>query len=66
MKEQVTTGRSTLRIVDIKTGQLEKDYFIPDSTIFGEGITIFKNKIYQLTWQSNKIFVYNLDDFSDP
>ena len=57
---------STLRIVDPKTGTVEKKYLIPDTSIFGEGITIFKNKIYQLTWQSHKIFVYNLDDITKP
>ncbi|KAA9038609.1 glutaminyl-peptide cyclotransferase [Ginsengibacter hankyongi] len=57
---------SSLRIVDIKTGTPEKKYVIPDPTIFGEGITIFKNKIYQLTWQNHKIFVYNLDDIMHP
>ena len=59
-------GTSNLRIVDIKTGQIEKNYLIPDTSIFGEGITIFKNKIYQLTWQNHKIFVYNLNDISHP
>jgi len=58
--------QSTLRIVDIKTGKPEKEYLIPDPTIFGEGITIFKNKIYQLTWQNHKIFVYNLNDIMHP
>jgi glutamine cyclotransferase len=57
---------STLRIVDPKTGKVEKKYLIPDTSIFGEGITIFKNKIYQLTWQSKKIFVYNLNDITHP
>ena len=57
---------STLRIVDPRTGNVEKKYLIPDTSIFGEGITIFKNKIYQLTWQSHKIFVYNLDDITHP
>ena len=57
---------STLRIVDPKSGKVEKKYLIPDSTIFGEGITIFKNKIYQLTWQSKKIFVYNLNNIMHP
>jgi glutaminyl-peptide cyclotransferase len=57
---------SSLRITDIKTGKVEKEYLIPDSSVFGEGITIYKNKIYQLTWQSNKIFVYNLNDISHP
>ena len=58
--------QSRLRITDIKTGQAEQSYLIPDNTVFGEGITIFKNKIYQLTWQSNKIFVYNIGDIMHP
>jgi glutamine cyclotransferase len=57
---------STLRIVDPTTGKVEKKYLIPDTTIFGEGITIFKDKIYQLTWQSHKIYVYNLNDITHP
>lgn len=57
---------STLRIVDPKTGKVEKKYLIPDTSIFGEGITIFKNKIYQLTWTSKKIFVYNINDITHP
>jgi len=56
--------KSTLRIVDIKTGNPEKKYLIPDANIFGEGITIFKDRIYQLTWENNKIFVYNVSDIS--
>jgi glutamine cyclotransferase len=57
-------NQSTLRIVDIKSGIPEKKYLIKDAAIFGEGITIFNNKIYQLTWQNNKVFVYNLKDIS--
>jgi glutamine cyclotransferase len=59
-------GQSRLRITDIKTGKVDQDHLIPDSSVFGEGITIFHNKIYQLTWQSHKIFVYNLDDITHP
>lgn len=58
--------QSSLRIVDIKTGNVEKKYTLPDPEVFGEGITIFKNKIYQLTWQNKKIFVYNLIDITKP
>jgi glutamine cyclotransferase len=58
--------KTTLRIVDIKSGKPEREYFVPDTKIFGEGITIFKNKIYQLTWQTHKIFVYNLNDIMHP
>jgi glutaminyl-peptide cyclotransferase len=56
--------KTTLRIVDIKTGRVEKKYLIPDTSIFGEGITIFKDKLYQLTWTSHKVFVYNLSDIT--
>ena len=59
-------GTSNLRVVDIKTGAVEKNHLIADSLVFGEGITIFKNKIYQLTWTNNKIFVYNVDDIAKP
>ncbi len=57
---------SSLRIVDIQSGKPEKEYDIADKNIFGEGITIFKNKIYQLTWQNHKVFVYNLTDITRP
>jgi len=57
---------SSLRIVDINSGKPEKIYRMGSKDIFGEGITIFKGKIYQLTWQSNKVFVYNLNDITKP
>ena len=59
-------NQSTLRIVDIKTGQTEQKFLIKDSNIFGEGVTIFNKKIYQLTWQSHKIFVYNVNNIMHP
>jgi glutamine cyclotransferase len=59
-------NQSTLRIVDIKTGQPVQKFLIKDPNIFGEGITIFNKKIYQLTWQSHKIFVYKVDDIMHP
>ena len=58
--------KSSLRIVNIKTGIPEKKYVIPDPKIFGEGITILNNKLYQLTWENKKIFVYNLSDITKP
>lgn len=59
-------NRSNLRVVDIKSGKVEKNYLIPDKSVFGEGITIFKNKVYQLTWKNQKVYVYNLGDLSHP
>jgi len=59
-------NQSRLRVLDVKNGKVEKEFKIPDASVFGEGITILNNKIYQLTWQNNKIYVYNLDDISHP
>jgi glutamine cyclotransferase len=60
-----TTGRrgqSFLRKVDIKTGDAVQQIALDDK-YFGEGMTIVNNKIYFLTWQSKKGFVYDLDTF---
>lgn len=55
-------GISQLRKLNYKTGEvLSSTDLSPD--LFGEGITILNNKVYQLTWQANKGFVYNLDTF---
>ena len=59
-------GKSRLRIVDLKSGIAEMDHLMTDNSIFGEGITIFKDKLYQLTWKNNKVFVYNLSDLTTP
>ncbi|RYY46788.1 MAG: glutaminyl-peptide cyclotransferase, partial [Chitinophagaceae bacterium] len=34
--------------------------------IFGEGITILKGKLYQLTWQSNIVYVYDVNNINKP
>ncbi len=57
---------SSLRITDYKTGKVEKVHPMGTSKIFGEGITIFNNKIYQLTWQSNIVYVYDINNINTP
>lgn len=54
-------GRSSLRKVDYKTGEILKQIDL-DNTIFGEGMTILNGKIYQLTWQSHIGYIYNVTD----
>jgi glutamine cyclotransferase len=55
-------GRSSLRKVDLQTGKVLKS--IPLSKIyFGEGLAIFQNRIFQLTWLNQTGFVYDLDTF---
>lgn len=60
------TKQSFIQIYDIKTGKVEKKYPIKDDTIFGEGINIINNKLYQLTYQNHVVFVYDLNDLNKP
>ena len=56
-------GYSSLRRVDYKTGKtaLQIDY---PNDIFAESVTVLGDRIYQLSWQNNIVFVYRKDDFS--
>lgn len=59
-------ANSSIRILDKKTGKPEKMHVMGTDKIFGEGITIFKDKIYQLTWQSNKAYRYSINNIEAP
>lgn len=61
------TGRwndSSLRRVDLETGEVQQILMLTDigSGMFGEGITVFEDRIIQLTWQSGRGFVYQAAD----
>ncbi|MFB3763931.1 MAG: glutaminyl-peptide cyclotransferase [Methanotrichaceae archaeon] len=56
-------GKSTLRKVDLKTGKVLAEISLPDS-FFGEGITVWKDRIIQLTWKSGTGLVYYKDNLS--
>lgn len=55
-------GKSTLRKVELKTGKVLQQIKL-DDRYFGEGMTIVNDKIFFLTWQANKGFVYDLETF---
>jgi len=55
-------GHSTLRRVKLETGEILQICELPPQ-FFGEGVTIYKNKIIQLTWKSNIGFVYDKHGF---
>ncbi len=55
-------GRSSLRRVELETGKILQIRTLPDQ-FFGEGVTIYGNKIIQLTWKSHVGFVYDKDSF---
>lgn len=56
-------GMSSLRKINLQQGKTLSVLNL-DSDLFGEGVTIYKDKIYQLTWKSRKGFVYDLNTFS--
>ena len=56
-------GRSSLRRVELATGVVVQSSVLPGQ-FFGEGITVFGNRIIQLTWKSGFGFVYARDSFS--
>lgn len=51
-------GASIVAQVDYKSGVIKKQIGL-DGNYFGEGITILNGKVYQLTWQEQKCFVYD-------
>ena len=56
-------NESSLRKVDIQTGEPVILLNLPGD-IFGEGITIFNDKIFQLTYKSQVGFVYEKESFT--
>jgi glutamine cyclotransferase len=57
-----TEGKSDLREVALETGDVIRMATLP-TNVFGEGITVLGNRIYQLTWKAKKGFVYDLATF---
>ena len=55
-------GTSSIRKVELKTGKVLQQSDL-DEKYFGEGITIFNNKLHQLTWKAGFGIVYNLESF---
>ncbi|MCU0462044.1 MAG: glutaminyl-peptide cyclotransferase [Bacteroidales bacterium] len=53
---------STLREVELTTGKVIRQLNL-SSDLFGEGITLYNNRIYQVTWQSKVGFVYERSTF---
>ncbi|MBL4884238.1 MAG: glutaminyl-peptide cyclotransferase [Planctomycetaceae bacterium] len=51
-------GKSQLRRVNLKTGQVLKAMSLPDR-YFGEGIAVAGDELFQLTWKSRVCFVYD-------
>lgn len=53
---------SSLRKVELKTGKVIKQITVPTG-YFAEGMTVFNNKVFQLTWQEETGFIYDPSTF---
>jgi glutamine cyclotransferase len=51
-------GESSIRKVDLETGEVIKKVALDDS-VFGEGLTLFNDELFQLTWKSGIAYVYD-------
>lgn len=57
-------GRSTLRKVELETGEVVRSLNLPRE-LWGEGLCIHDGRLYQLTWKSNVGFVYDKNTFRE-
>jgi len=56
-------GQSSLRKVELGSGSVLEQYNLA-TQYFAEGITLWDTHIYQLTWQSQIGFIYDLETFA--
>jgi glutaminyl-peptide cyclotransferase len=56
-------GRSSLRKVELETGSVLQKYLLP-TRFFGEGLTLWKDKLIQLTWHGGMGIVYDQKTFN--
>ena len=58
-----TSRKSLIGISDLKTGKFIKKVALTDTSLFGEGIVFFKDKLYQLTYKNKTGFIYDANTF---
>lgn len=57
-------GTSSIRRVNLETGEVNKTRDL-DQALFGEGITVLGERIYQLTYKSQVGFIYDKSSFEE-
>lgn len=55
-------GRSSVRKVKLENGEVLQVRTVPEQ-YFGEGIAVWKDRIFELTWQSGIGFIYDRQSF---
>ena len=56
-------GKSSIRMVDLSTGQVLQRFDLP-TAYFGEGLTTWDGNLVQLTWKAETGFVYDTFTFA--
>jgi glutaminyl-peptide cyclotransferase len=54
---------SSLREVELQSGKVIRQYNL-DASLFGEGITLYHDRIYQVTWENKVGFIYDKATFN--
>jgi glutamine cyclotransferase len=54
---------SSLREVELQTGRVIRQYNL-DGSLFGEGIALYRDRIYQVTWENKVGFIYDKATFN--
>src|SRR5262245_42829367 len=55
-------GHSAVRKLNLDTGKVLQSFDVPQP-FFGEGITVFNQQIFELTWQTQTGFIYDKPTF---
>jgi len=61
--DDLSQTKSIVGIDDLITGKFEKKIELDKTKYFGEGISFFKNKLYELTYKNHLCFVYDAKNF---
>jgi glutamine cyclotransferase len=56
-------GESSLRQVQLETGEVLRKIDLSEE-YFAEGLALYEDRLFQLTWHERTGFIYGLDDFS--
>ena len=54
---------SSLREVELQTGRVIRQHNL-DASLFGEGIALYRDRIYQVTWENKLGFIYDKATFN--
>lgn len=58
-----TETASSIREVELKTGKIIRQLSL-ESTLFGEGIALYKDRLYQVTYRNKVGFIYDKSTFN--